>query len=100
MYEQIIQILEKNYLPSENIFYRDLEGNYIFNDNEEWKEYSLVQDNDQAYLWLLQGDNERYFTIIAGAQLPNGILFYTLREEYKEEIDPAHYYVEVEESNE
>ena len=88
MYEQIVELLKQNHLPSENIFYRDFEGNYIFNNNEEWKEYSLVQDNDQAYLWLLQGDKERYFTIIAGAQLPNGILFYTLREEYKEIEEP------------
>lgn len=88
IYKELIKLLKYNNLPSENIFYRDPEGNWIFNDNEDWIEYSLVQDNDQAYLWLLQGDNERYFTIIAGAQLPNGILFYTLREEYKEIEEP------------
>lgn len=75
MYEQIIQILEKNNLPYKNIFYQDNFGSWIFNNNEDYQEYIL--DNTQFegnYLWILQNDKEQKFNISNVLQINNIII--------------------------
>jgi calcineurin-like phosphoesterase family protein len=87
MYNQIINILKQNKISTENIYWQDQSGQCHLNNDEKFEQSimdctrnSMRPEDITYYLWILQENKERKFTIIQSLSLMNCVI-YILREE-------------------